>query len=45
VTPDPGPVFHKFSTPGLDPGPKDKRRILLESTHIKKVIARLYFLF
>jgi len=31
ATPDPGPVFHKFLTPGLDPGPKEKRRILPES--------------
>jgi len=30
VTPDPGPVFPKFLTP--DPGPKEKHRILLEST-------------
>ena len=30
VTPNPGPVFHKFLTPG--PGPKEKRKILPEST-------------
>ena len=29
VTPD--PVFHKFLTSGLDPGPKEKHRILPES--------------
>jgi len=32
VTPDPGPVFAKFLTTGPDPGPKEKRRILPEST-------------
>jgi len=30
VTPDPGPFFHKFLTPG--PDPKEKRRISPEST-------------
>jgi len=30
MSPDPGPVFHQFFTPS--PGPKGKRRILLEST-------------
>ena len=30
MTPDPDPVFHKFLTPV--PGPKEKRRILPEST-------------
>jgi len=34
VTPVPGEIFHKFLTPnpGQDSGPKEKRRILLEST-------------
>jgi len=32
VAPDPGPVFHKFLTSGPDPDPKEKRRILPEST-------------
>jgi len=32
VTPDPGPFFPKFLTTGPDPGPKEKRRILPEST-------------
>ena len=32
VTPDSGPVFPKYLTPGPDPSPKEKRRILLEST-------------
>ena len=31
-TPGPGPFFHKFLTPVADPGPKEKRRILPEST-------------
>ena len=30
VTPDPGPLFHKF----LTPGPKEKRRFLPESTPV-----------
>jgi len=30
VTPDQGPLFHRFLT--TDPGPKEKRRILPEST-------------
>jgi len=36
MTPDPGPVFHNFMTPA--PGPKEKRRILPESTpHFRSV--------
>jgi len=34
VTPGPGPIFHKFFTPGPDPGPKEKRKILPESTPV-----------
>jgi len=30
----PGPVFPKFLNPSPDPGPKEKRRILLESTSV-----------
>jgi len=32
MTPDVGPVCHKFLTPGPDLGPKEKRKILPEST-------------
>jgi len=32
VTPVPGPFFHKLLTLGLDPGRKEKCRILPEST-------------
>jgi len=32
MTPDPDQVSHKFLTPVLDTGPKEKRRILPEST-------------
>ena len=39
VTPDPGPVYHKFFTP--DPGPKDKRRILPESTPVIQIRSHL----
>ena len=41
VTPDPGPVFHKFSTLGPDPGPKEKRRILPESTPVIRIRSHL----
>jgi len=34
VTPDPVPVFPKFLTPGPDPVPKEKSRILLELTPV-----------
>jgi len=37
----PGPVFHKFLTPGPDPGPKDKRRILPESTPVIRILSHL----
>jgi len=37
VTPDPGLVFHKF----LTPGPKEKRRILLESTPVIRIRSHL----
>ena len=37
VNPDPGPVFRKFLTPGRDPGPKEKRRILPESTPVLRI--------
>jgi len=37
----PGPVFHKFLTP--DPGPKEKRRILLESTPALRIHGHLWW--
>jgi len=44
VTPDPGPVFPKFLTPGPDPGPKEKRRILPESTPVIRIRSHLWSL-
>jgi len=41
VTPDPGLVFHKFLNPDLDPGPKEKRRILSESTLVIRIRSHL----
>jgi len=38
MTPDPGPVFHKF----LTPGPKEKRRILPESTPVIRIRSHLW---
>jgi len=40
VTPDPGPDFHKFLTPV--PGPKEKRRILPESTPVIRIRPHLW---
>ena len=42
VTPDPGPVFHKFLTLGPDPYPKEKRRLLPESTPVILIGSHLY---
>jgi len=42
VTPDPGPVFHRFLTP--DPGPKEKRRILPESTPVNRIRSQLWYI-
>jgi len=42
VTPDPGPVFPKFLTPSLDPGPKEKRRTLAESTPVNRILSHLW---
>jgi len=42
VTPVPGPVFHKFLTPGPDPSPKEKRRIPLESTPLIQIRSHLW---
>jgi len=39
VTPDRGPFFPKFLTPGPDPGPKEKRRIQPESTQVSSEIS------
>jgi len=39
----PGPVFHKFLTPSPDPGPKEKRRILPESTPVIRIRYHLWF--
>ena len=38
-----GPVFPKFLTPGLDPGPNEKRRILPESTPVIRIRSHLWF--
>jgi len=38
---NPGPVFHKFSTPGPDSGPKGKRRILPVSTPVDRIRSHL----
>jgi len=43
VTPVPGPVFQKFLTPGPDPRPKEKRRILPESTPVNRIRSHLWF--
>jgi len=43
VTPDLGPVFHKFLTPGLDSGPKGKHKILPESTPVNRIRSHLWF--
>jgi len=37
VTLDPGPIFHKF----LAPGPKEKRRILPESTPVTRICCKV----
>ena len=41
VTPDLGPVFRKFFTPGPVPGRKEKRRILPESTSVIRIRSHL----
>ena len=41
VTPDPGPVFHKFLTPV--PSPNEKRRILRESTPVVRIRSQIWF--
>jgi len=42
ATPDPGLVCHKFLTPG--PDPKEKRRILPESTPALRIRCQVKFL-
>jgi len=42
VTPDPGPVSHKFLPPGSDPGPNEKHRNLLESTPTIRIHGHLW---
>jgi len=42
--PDPGPVFHKLLTPGRQPGPKVKRRILPVSTPALRIHGHLCLL-
>jgi len=37
----PNPFFHKFLTPGPDPSPKEKRRILPESTPVIQIRSHL----
>ena len=39
----PGPLFYKFSTRGPDPGPKEKRRILPESTPVIRIRSHLWW--
>ena len=42
MTPDSGPFFHKILTLASDPIPKEKRRILLESTPALRIHGHLY---
>jgi len=42
VTLDPGPFFPKFFTPVPDPGPKETRRILPESTPALQILSHLF---
>ena len=44
MTPDRGPVIHNFLTPDPDPGPKQKHRILPDSTSALRIRCQAKFL-